>query len=55
MSEKSKPGMRIIEPVSLKFRIANEPCTYWSNLEHIVVRGACRCGKKFVLVEEIPS
>jgi hypothetical protein len=45
--------MRIVQPVLLKFRIASEPCAYWSNLEHIVVDGACRCGKKFVLVEEV--
>jgi hypothetical protein len=35
-----------------RFREAGYPCIYWSNGEHIVADGVCRCGVRFVIMRK---
>lgn len=40
-----------LTPAVFHFAIPGQPCGYWSNGNHIVADGVCRCGKKFLLAE----
>jgi hypothetical protein len=42
---------KIVTPTVFHFAVPGQPCTYWTKGDHIVADGACRCGKKFLLVE----
>jgi hypothetical protein len=45
--------VRVLEPAVFHFSVPYQPCSYWTNGNHIVaVDGNCRCGKVFMLAEK---
>jgi len=50
--EPTEPNAPLL-PSLFHFVVPGYPCSYWrSTGAHIVVAGACRCGKRFVLSEQ---
>jgi hypothetical protein len=49
------PGIavNVLSPAVFHFAVPGKPCSYWTNGNHIVADGVCRCGMKFLLAEEI--
>lgn len=43
---------KIVSPDTFHFAVPGQPCPYWTNGNHIVADGACRCGRKFLLAEK---
>ena len=44
-----------LEPTEFSFNIPGAPCTHWYNGRHIFVKGECKCGKKFMLLEVVDA
>jgi hypothetical protein len=44
-------GRRACRPSTFHFAEPDRPCTYWSNGDHIVADGVCRCGMRIRVVQ----
>ena len=52
LMEQARAG-RECAPAVFHFAEPGLPCAYWTSGEHVVVGGACRCGKRFKLLERV--
>lgn len=49
-------SLRAMKPEVFHLVERGRPCPYWGSTgEHVVSKGACRCGARFHVIEEVPN